>query len=245
MSIGAGERHVGMLQQGLHPPLLRALPEQVDRRRREPTHQVSIFFSQLISHLSSHAFAVADPFLCERESARLYCCTFFLSFLVAHPLDQCMTNRRPSRCLTTAPSLPQSAPTATPSSPSVGCSPSLPSLTRAVWGSGAWVSGQWHCPVCRKVCCCALGECLKNHRHCKAYRYRVRRAEQVTPFASARCSLASRVIPHTSGRGWLAPVLFLSISAKKGGLWEALILSRGFHVGLWEGLSYLADFMWG
>jgi len=44
--------------------------------------------------------------------------------------------------------------------------------------STAWIGGQWHCPVCRKLCCCALGECDKNHRHCKAYRYRVRRAEQ-------------------------------------------------------------------
>jgi hypothetical protein len=44
--------------------------------------------------------------------------------------------------------------------------------------STAWVNGQWHCPVCRKLCCCAIGDCDKNHRHCKAYRYRVRRAEQ-------------------------------------------------------------------
>lgn len=44
--------------------------------------------------------------------------------------------------------------------------------------SAAWVNGQWHCPVCRKLCCCAIGDCDKNHRHCKAYRYRVRRAEQ-------------------------------------------------------------------
>lgn len=44
--------------------------------------------------------------------------------------------------------------------------------------STAWVGGQWHCPVCRKLCCCAIGDCDKNHRHCKAYRYRVRRAEQ-------------------------------------------------------------------
>eukprot|EP00293_Proteomonas_sulcata_P019747 CAMPEP_0184303188 /NCGR_PEP_ID=MMETSP1049-20130417/12972_1 /TAXON_ID=77928 /ORGANISM="Proteomonas sulcata, Strain CCMP704" /LENGTH=690 /DNA_ID=CAMNT_0026614649 /DNA_START=96 /DNA_END=2168 /DNA_ORIENTATION=+ len=44
--------------------------------------------------------------------------------------------------------------------------------------SNAWINGLWHCPVCRKLCCCAIGECDKNHRHCKAYRYRVRRAEQ-------------------------------------------------------------------
>jgi len=50
--------------------------------------------------------------------------------------------------------------------------------------SNAWESGQWHCPVCRKLCCCAIGECSKNHRHCKAYRYRVRRAEQASKRAS-------------------------------------------------------------
>lgn len=32
------------------------------------------------------------------------------------------------------------------------------------------------CPVCRKKCCCAVKDCRGEHRHCKAYRYRRRRA---------------------------------------------------------------------
>jgi len=58
--------------------------------------------------------------------------------------------------------------------------------------SPAWINGQWHCPVCRKLCCCAIGECDKNHRHCKAYRYRVRRAEQQ---ASKRASNSTEQEP--------------------------------------------------
>jgi len=37
----------------------------------------------------------------------------------------------------------------------------------------------WKCPVCRKSCCCSLTVCTQQHRHCKAYRYRRRRAEQI------------------------------------------------------------------
>mmetsp|Transcript_19170 Transcript_19170/g.48435 ORF Transcript_19170/g.48435 Transcript_19170/m.48435 type:complete len:470 (-) Transcript_19170:470-1879(-) len=44
--------------------------------------------------------------------------------------------------------------------------------------SDSWHNGKWHCPVCRKICCCCVTECKMNHRHCKAYRYRRRRAEQ-------------------------------------------------------------------
>jgi len=57
--------------------------------------------------------------------------------------------------------------------------------------SSAWESGQWHCPVCRKLCCCAIGECPKNHRHCKAYRYRVRRAEQASKRANGAAAEAA------------------------------------------------------
>ena len=35
----------------------------------------------------------------------------------------------------------------------------------------------WNCPICRKKCCCSVTECSATHRHCKAYRYRRRRAE--------------------------------------------------------------------
>ena len=46
--------------------------------------------------------------------------------------------------------------------------------------SDAWASGDWSCPVCRNLCCCSGSECNKNHRHCKAYRYRRRRAEKAS-----------------------------------------------------------------
>jgi hypothetical protein len=39
-------------------------------------------------------------------------------------------------------------------------------------------AGSWVCPICRKTCCCAFKTCERNHRHCKAFRYRQRRAEQ-------------------------------------------------------------------
>jgi hypothetical protein len=34
----------------------------------------------------------------------------------------------------------------------------------------------WHCPICAKTCCCTQRDCGKQHRHCKAYRYRRKRA---------------------------------------------------------------------
>jgi len=37
-------------------------------------------------------------------------------------------------------------------------------------------STPWHCPICRKTCCCTMGDCGQTHRHCKAYRYRRKRA---------------------------------------------------------------------
>ena len=43
-------------------------------------------------------------------------------------------------------------------------------------------SGQpWHCPICTKTCCCTLRECPITHRHCKAYRYRRKRAQLAQP----------------------------------------------------------------
>uniref|UniRef100_A0A6U4S141 RING-type domain-containing protein n=1 Tax=Hemiselmis andersenii TaxID=464988 RepID=A0A6U4S141_HEMAN len=45
----------------------------------------------------------------------------------------------------------------------------------------ARADGNWNCPICRKTCCCTMRECTKNHRHCKAYRYRRKRAAQTDP----------------------------------------------------------------
>ncbi|EKX52474.1 hypothetical protein GUITHDRAFT_133559 [Guillardia theta CCMP2712] len=37
---------------------------------------------------------------------------------------------------------------------------------------------RWFCPICRNKCCCAKSECFSNHRHCKAFRYRLCRAQK-------------------------------------------------------------------
>jgi len=49
----------------------------------------------------------------------------------------------------------------------------------------------WHCPICRKKCCCSQSDCKQDHRHCKAYRYRRRRAELATKRMSASSTLGS------------------------------------------------------
>eukprot|EP00802_Teleaulax_amphioxeia_P003970 Tamp_03973.p1 GENE.Tamp_03973~~Tamp_03973.p1 ORF type:complete len:606 (+),score=81.93 Tamp_03973:301-2118(+) len=72
--------------------------------------------------------------------------------------------------------------------------------------SGSWVvvSGkkQWHCPICRKTCCCSVTNCPATHRHCKAYRYRRRRAElaskRLNPGAASAQGEASSSLDHTS-----------------------------------------------
>ena len=57
------------------------------------------------------------------------------------------------------------------------------------------VDGKWLCPICRKVCCCAIQSCEKNHRHCKAYRYRQRRAEQAAKRTMASESSRAKDTP--------------------------------------------------
>mmetsp|Transcript_12301 Transcript_12301/g.28414 ORF Transcript_12301/g.28414 Transcript_12301/m.28414 type:complete len:141 (-) Transcript_12301:61-483(-) len=60
----------------------------------------------------------------------------------------------------------------------------------------------WHCPICRKTCCCAMRECSKTHRHCKAYRYRRKRAQQSevetspTPEVSSLQQTEHHLHPH-------------------------------------------------
>lgn len=49
----------------------------------------------------------------------------------------------------------------------------------------------WHCPICRTKCCCSVTQCEENHRHCKAYRYRRRRAELATKRMTAAASHAA------------------------------------------------------
>ena len=57
--------------------------------------------------------------------------------------------------------------------------------------SQAWSEGKWTCPTCRAVCCCSATECTRNHRHCKAYRYRLRRADAANMRATAANALVS------------------------------------------------------
>jgi hypothetical protein len=66
------------------------------------------------------------------------------------------------------------------------------------------IDGKWSCPICRKVCCCAIQSCENKHRHCKAYRYRQRRAEQAAKRTMATENSRSKPAPMTamhSGEG--------------------------------------------
>ncbi|EKX32950.1 hypothetical protein GUITHDRAFT_148264 [Guillardia theta CCMP2712] len=47
------------------------------------------------------------------------------------------------------------------------------------------VNGKWSCPLCKQICCCTKIPrlCDELHRHCKAYRYRDKRAQE----QSRRC----------------------------------------------------------
>ena len=57
--------------------------------------------------------------------------------------------------------------------------------------SKAWASGEWTCPTCRGMCCCSSTECSRGHRHCKAFRYRLRRADAAKMRATAAHALVS------------------------------------------------------
>lgn len=70
-------------------------------------------------------------------------------------------------------------------------------------------SGPWHCPICRKTCCCTMGDCGQAHRHCKAYRYRRKRAARAVA---------------TDSRGSEAPP---SIAVFQGGAQQHQILAAG------------------
>ena len=65
--------------------------------------------------------------------------------------------------------------------------------------SDAWINvngkNLWQCPICRKRCCCSVSNCTATHRHCKAYRYRRRRAELGVTF-------------NMSSPSWRRPLLF-------------------------------------
>uniref|UniRef100_A0A7S4M133 RING-type domain-containing protein n=1 Tax=Guillardia theta TaxID=55529 RepID=A0A7S4M133_GUITH len=87
--------------------------------------------------------------------------------------------------------------------------------------SEAWtmIDGKpiWNCPICRKKCCCSVNSCDLSHRHCKAYRYRRRRAElaskrlnvSASDKRSRKVSGSSRVPvkPGNTSEGWNKPSL--------------------------------------
>lgn len=52
-------------------------------------------------------------------------------------------------------------------------------------------AGAWRCPTCSSGCCCSQSECTKVHRHCKAFRYRCRRAAAANLRMSAAHALVS------------------------------------------------------
>eukprot|EP00277_Geminigera_cryophila_P016310 CAMPEP_0179448346 /NCGR_PEP_ID=MMETSP0799-20121207/32192_1 /TAXON_ID=46947 /ORGANISM="Geminigera cryophila, Strain CCMP2564" /LENGTH=442 /DNA_ID=CAMNT_0021240097 /DNA_START=208 /DNA_END=1536 /DNA_ORIENTATION=- len=61
-------------------------------------------------------------------------------------------------------------------------------------------AGAWHCPTCISGCCCSQPECNKAHRHCKAFRYRCRRAAAASLRMSAAHALVSLGVMAT-GKG--------------------------------------------
>jgi hypothetical protein len=71
----------------------------------------------------------------------------------------------------------------------------------------------WLCPICRKVCCCAVQSCSKTHRHCKAYRYRLRRAELAAKRGSVSASSSAAQTPREQLSGVPPPPPLSSLRA--------------------------------
>jgi len=59
----------------------------------------------------------------------------------------------------------------------------------------------WKCPTCTAGCCCSQPECNKAHRHCKAFRYRCRRAAAASLRMSAAHALVSLGVSPAKGKG--------------------------------------------
>ena len=62
----------------------------------------------------------------------------------------------------------------------------------------------WHCPTCSAGCCCSQPECNKAHRHCKAFRYRCRRAAAASLRMSAAHALVSLGVSPAKGKSKFA-----------------------------------------
>ena len=63
----------------------------------------------------------------------------------------------------------------------------------------------WHCPICRKNCCCSQSDCKQDHRHCKAYRYRLRRAELATKRVLVAIGTGEKRRKKSAAKGAKAP----------------------------------------
>jgi len=67
--------------------------------------------------------------------------------------------------------------------------------------SSSFKGTPWHCPTCSSNCCCSQPECTKAHRHCKAFRYRCRRAAAANLRMSAAHALVSLGGSPPAGQG--------------------------------------------
>ena len=67
--------------------------------------------------------------------------------------------------------------------------------------SSSFKGTPWHCPTCSSKCCCSQPECTKAHRHCKAHRYRCRRAAAANLRMSAAHALVSLGGSLPAGKG--------------------------------------------
>ena len=67
--------------------------------------------------------------------------------------------------------------------------------------SSSFKSTPCHCPTCSSKCCCSQPECTKAHRHCKAHRYRCRRAAAANLRMSAAHALVSLGGSLPAGKG--------------------------------------------
>ena len=67
-----------------------------------------------------------------------------------------------------------------------------------------------------QVCCCAVQSCTKNHRHCKAYRYRLRRAELAAKRGGAHGSFSTPSSAAQTPRDLSSPSSGLSPNTASG-----------------------------
>jgi len=81
---------------------------------------------------------------------------------------------------------------------------------------------EWKCPHCRRTCCCSKSFCELQHRHCKAFRYRLLRAQQAGLRGGAKAprrksSLLKPKMPFTA-----APEIVQAPSKAQAGSWNQL-----------------------